>query len=298
LQGGAWPALAGSRRPGRRRARHRVCARVVEREDLVECSNLLLSTGRLGEHRSEACPFLADRVQVVHCRPLSCSAACTAGGQIPVAKATAARGCGPRCTCAIASQGVVRVHSGAFGEYDAEATRRRQLQWPSMMAVSGGIEPELFGPYEDEETVRLVARHHHSSGDPECDAVFVLVSGHEGLTVQAYGTGITAAPEDEAPEALDSDDVAITIPDSAWRPCGNEDEPGGERGVLAAAVTVNGTYHHAVAYRVVEEAHDFQRVEQRDEDVDHYVAACGASGSFVTTTIAGAPYLVFVTPFD
>jgi len=166
-----------------------------------------------------------------------------------------------------------------------------------VMAVSGGT-PELFGPYEDEETVRLVARHHHSSGGPERDAVLVLVSGNEGLTVQRYGTGITAALADEAPEVLDSDDVTITIPDAAWRLCGDEDEPGAERGVLTAVVTVNGTYHHAVAYRVAEEAHDFQRVEQRDEDVDHYVAACGASGPFVTTTIAGARYLVFVTPFD
>jgi len=72
--------------------------------------------------------------------------------------------------------------------------------------------------------VRLVARHHHSSGDPECDAVFVLVSGNEGLTVQRYGTGITAALADEAPEVLDSDDVTITIPDAAWRLCGDENE--------------------------------------------------------------------------
>lgn len=61
-----------------------------------------------------------------------------------------------------------------------------------VMTVQGGIEPELYGPYREEETVRLVARYHHTHDDPESDAVFVLVSGHGGLEVQTYGTGITA----------------------------------------------------------------------------------------------------------
>ena len=72
-----------------------------------------------------------------------------------------------------------------------------------VMTVQGGTEPELFGPYRDEETVRLAARHHHMYGDPECGTVFVLVSGHGGLEVQTYGTGVTAGlrgddDEDEA----------------------------------------------------------------------------------------------------
>lgn len=97
---------------------------------------------------------------------------------------------------------------------------------------------------------------------------------------------------------MSATEVTITIPDAAWRPCGDEDEPGGERAVLAAVLGINGTSHHAVAYRVVSGAGDIQRVEQRDEDVDHYYAACGASGTFEATTIAGEQYLLFVTPFD
>ena len=97
---------------------------------------------------------------------------------------------------------------------------------------------------------------------------------------------------------MSATEVTITIPDAVWRRCGDEDEPGGERAVLAAVVRINGTGHHAVAYQVVSGSHDPLRVLQRDEDVDHYSAACGASGTFETTTIAGEQYLVFVTPFD
>lgn len=97
---------------------------------------------------------------------------------------------------------------------------------------------------------------------------------------------------------MSTTEVTITIPDAAWRPCGDDDEPGGERAVLAAVININGTGHHAVAYQVASGSHDPLRVLQRDEDVDHYYAGCGASGAFDTTTIAGEQYLVFVTPFD
>jgi hypothetical protein len=93
-------------------------------------------------------------------------------------------------------------------------------------------------------------------------------------------------------------EITLTIPDEAWYPAGDEDEPGGERAVLATVIRIGGTGHHVVAYQVVPGSHDPQRVYQRDEDVDHYYAACGASGSFETTRIGGAKYLVFVTPFD
>ena len=97
---------------------------------------------------------------------------------------------------------------------------------------------------------------------------------------------------------MSATEVTITIPDAAWRPCGDEDEPGGERAVLAAVLNINGTSHHAVAYRVGDDTSEMLQVLQRDEDVDHYYAGCGASGTFETTEIAGAQYLVFVTPFD
>ena len=86
-----------------------------------------------------------------------------------------------------------------------------------VMTVQGGIEPELFGPYRDEETVRLVARYHHTHDDPESDAVFVLVSGHDGLTVQTYGTGVTAG--------LGGDDDDEEEAGPFCRICGGRAEP-------------------------------------------------------------------------
>ncbi|MCL4413832.1 MAG: hypothetical protein M1522_03655 [Actinobacteria bacterium] len=103
---------------------------------------------------------------------------------------------------------------------------------------------------------------------------------------------------ERGPAARGLAEITLDIPDDAWAAAGDEDEPGGERAVLAAVVRIGGTHHHAVAYRVVPGSHDPQRVYQRDEDVDHYYAACGASGPFETTSIGGAEHLVFVTPFD
>lgn len=60
-----------------------------------------------------------------------------------------------------------------------------------VMLVEGGIDPELFGPFDDEEEVLLEALRRHALSDAECDAVFVLVQHDGALTVQTYGTGIT-----------------------------------------------------------------------------------------------------------
>ena len=92
--------------------------------------------------------------------------------------------------------------------------------------------------------------------------------------------------------------INLAIPDDAWRPCGDADEPGGERAVLSTVIHIGGTGHHVVAYQVGDDTSEMLQVLQRDEDVDHYYAGCGASGTFETTEIAGAEYLVFVTPFD
>ncbi len=92
-------------------------------------------------------------------------------------------------------------------------------------------------------------------------------------------------------------EISLEIPDDAWIAIGQDDEPGGRRSVLAAVVHIGGTAHHVFAYQVVPGSHAPQRVFQRDEDVDRYVSACGASGRFETTAIAGAEYLLFATPF-
>ena len=93
-------------------------------------------------------------------------------------------------------------------------------------------------------------------------------------------------------------EITLTIPDEAWYPAGDEDEPGGERAVLNTVIRIGGTGHHVVAYQVVPGSQRPQRVVQRDDDVDHYYVASGTSGPFETTRIGGAKYLVFVTPFD
>ena len=66
-----------------------------------------------------------------------------------------------------------------------------------VMSVTGGIEPELSGPYSDEEALRLAALRLHAAQDPDCDAVFVLAIDAAGrLHVETYGSGITAALHD------------------------------------------------------------------------------------------------------
>ncbi len=41
--------------------------------------------------------------------------------------------------------------------------------------------------------------------------------------------------------------INLAIPDAAWRPCGDADEPGGERAVLSTVIHIGGTGHHVVA---------------------------------------------------
>ena len=65
-----------------------------------------------------------------------------------------------------------------------------------VMTVEGGVEPEMLGPFHDDEAVRLVALRKHAAQDPECDATFVLVQhseNGEALEVQTYGTGTTGS---------------------------------------------------------------------------------------------------------
>lgn len=65
-----------------------------------------------------------------------------------------------------------------------------------VMAVEGGVHPETFGPFDDEETLRLVALRKHAAQDPESDAVFVLRrqgGANDTLEVETYGAGVTSS---------------------------------------------------------------------------------------------------------
>jgi hypothetical protein len=54
-----------------------------------------------------------------------------------------------------------------------------------VMTVKEGIHPEVLGPFNDVETVRLVALRKHAAQDPWTDTVFVLMDdGKGGLAVE------------------------------------------------------------------------------------------------------------------
>jgi hypothetical protein len=101
------------------------------------------------------------------------------------------------------------------------------------------------------------------------------------------------------------DVFTLSIPDEAWRASGDpadavEERTADERSLLTAVVTINGTFHHLVAYEVT--TADGEVVAPADEDkseeIDNYYVASGAIGSFATTTIGGREYVVVMTPFD
>lgn len=64
-----------------------------------------------------------------------------------------------------------------------------------VIAVEGEGEPEVLGPFSDEETLRLVALRRHAARDTAGTAVFVLVVSEVGgdLRAEAYGTGVTSS---------------------------------------------------------------------------------------------------------
>ena len=106
-------------------------------------------------------------------------------------------------------------------------------------------------------------------------------------------------------DSTTTDVFALSIPHEAWRAAGDPAEPeeertADERSLLTAVVTINGTFHHLVAYEVT--VGDDGMVTPSDgdksEEIDGYYAAAGALGSFETTTIAGREYIVVMTPFE
>ena len=102
-----------------------------------------------------------------------------------------------------------------------------------------------------------------------------------------------------------TDVFALSIPDEAWRVAGDpadpeEDRTADERSLLTAVVTINGTFHHLVAYEVtVGDGGMVTPVDgDKSEEIEGYYAAAGADGSFDTTTIGDRKYVVVMTPFD
>lgn len=107
------------------------------------------------------------------------------------------------------------------------------------------------------------------------------------------------------PSTTTTDVFTLSIPDEAWRAAGDpadtaEERTADERSLVTAVVTINGTFHHLVAYEVT--VGDDGMVTPADgdksEEIDGYYAAAGALGSFDTTTIGDREYVVVMTPFD
>jgi hypothetical protein len=102
-----------------------------------------------------------------------------------------------------------------------------------------------------------------------------------------------------------TDVFSLSIPDAAWRAVGDpadsdEGRTADERSLLMVAVTINGTFHHLVAYEVSldEDGVATPADEDKSEEIDNYYVAAGADGSFDTTTIGDREYVVVMTPFD
>lgn len=90
--------------------------------------------------------------------------------------------------------------------------------------------------------------------------------------------------------------VSLCIPENAWRPCGDPEEPGGERAVLSAVLSgPGGVYFYATALQV-DPTRELQFALQWDSDLECIRQIAGASGPLATIEIAGRPYVVSVTP--
>jgi hypothetical protein len=89
-------------------------------------------------------------------------------------------------------------------------------------------------------------------------------------------------------------DVAITVPEDAWRESDGEDDP---RARLRVRLLVNGTRMHLEAWAVAEDDEaGTQEHPASPDDLQALGAAVGASKPFTTTVIQGRPYVLVATP--
>jgi hypothetical protein len=93
------------------------------------------------------------------------------------------------------------------------------------------------------------------------------------------------------------EEIAITIPESAWRPTG-ADIDAAPRDRLLAAVRLNGVPFHAEAWRLTVGEDGCQTVVAGGlaDDFHGVGAALAPNGPFRETEIFGEPYLVLIFP--
>jgi hypothetical protein len=82
------------------------------------------------------------------------------------------------------------------------------------------------------------------------------------------------------------------IPDEAWQ----DAEGDGSR--LLAILTINGTFHHLEAIRVIEQDGEQRAWNEEFEEALTALDAFGGDGAFETTTIRDIEYVIVVTPFQ
>jgi len=88
----------------------------------------------------------------------------------------------------------------------------------------------------------------------------------------------------------------LRIPEDAWSPCGDEEEPGGERAVLTASMRGPGDVWFYATALEVSPVGEFQTALQWDIDLEGIHEVSGASGPLATVEIGGRQYIICVTP--
>lgn len=106
--------------------------------------------------------------------------------------------------------------------------------------------------------------------------------------------GEIAHLEDDWPIA--QDEPQIDIPDTAWKPVGDEELPGGEQAKLTTTITIAGTDMHLDAWQITP-GDAGQGALQDDDGLSEVAFGVGADGHFETTTIGGREYVIVATPY-
>ena len=112
----------------------------------------------------------------------------------------------------------------------------------------------------------------------------------------------TSVPDAGAPHSTDSHSThPVTVPDDGWEAIGAPDAPGGVTAVLLTTITINGVPFHATAIQVVDQLSDnvgyAQVGVQSDTYLDHLAVVTDPDGPWMTMTIAGRPYVVYLAPY-
>jgi hypothetical protein len=90
--------------------------------------------------------------------------------------------------------------------------------------------------------------------------------------------------------------INLTIPDDAWEATGWDDPTTDGRDRLLAQVAINGTPHHAEAYRAIDDDGYIRLANPAMEDERMPVLQAVYDGGYSLTTIRGERYVVFMFP--